>query len=134
LNGTITALNLGMERMVSSKKDSIGTVLSRREGMNHGDALKLVGLRPVDASQAFAAGSHFMKRGDEASAANDQGYMTSVCFSPNLGHAIGLGFLKDGTNRIGEVVRAVNPLQKQETEVEVVSPHFIDPEGERLRG
>jgi sarcosine oxidase subunit alpha len=31
------------------------------------------------------------------------------------------------------VLRAVNPLMNEEVEVEVVSPHFIDPEGERLR-
>ncbi len=30
LNGTTTALNLGMGRMVSTKKDSIGTALSNR--------------------------------------------------------------------------------------------------------
>ena len=33
----------------------------------------------------------------------------------------------------GEVMRAVNPVQNTETLVEVVSPHFIDPKGERLR-
>jgi sarcosine oxidase subunit alpha len=28
----------------------------------------------------------------------------------------------------------VNFLTKTDTEVEIVSPHFFDPEGERLRG
>jgi sarcosine oxidase subunit alpha len=46
---------------------------------------------------------------------------------------IGLGLLRSGGDRIGERVRAVNPVQSAETLVEVVSPHFIDPEGERLR-
>ena len=32
LNGTTSALNLGMARMVSKKKDSIGSTLSEREG------------------------------------------------------------------------------------------------------
>jgi methylglutamate dehydrogenase subunit C len=31
-------------------------------------------------------------------------------------------------------MRAVNLVAKTETEVEIVSPHFVDPEGERLRG
>ncbi|MFV0299787.1 MAG: sarcosine oxidase subunit alpha family protein [Paracoccus sp. (in: a-proteobacteria)] len=133
LNGTTTALNLGMGGMVSKKKDSIGSTLSEREGLNREDALMLVGFRPVNPSESFAAGSHFIAREAEANAANDQGYMTSVCFSPSLGHTIGLGFLKHGAARKGEVLRAVNPVQNAETLVEVVSPHFIDPEGERVR-
>ena len=44
LNGTTTALNLGMGRMVSTRKDSIGAVLSRRDGLSQDDALKLVGI------------------------------------------------------------------------------------------
>ena len=68
-----------------------------------------------------------------SNAAHDQGYMTSVAYSPNLGHTIGLGLLKHGAARHGEVMRAVNPVQNQETLVQVVSAHFIDPEGERLR-
>ena len=35
--------------------------------------------------------------------------------------------------RIGEVVRAVDLLRGEDVAVEIVSPHFIDPEGERLR-
>jgi len=64
---------------------------------------------------------------------NDQGWMTSVAYSPSLGHSIGLGFIKRGDQRQGEIVRAVNPLMGSEIEVEIVSAHFIDPEGERLR-
>ena len=134
LNGTTTALNLGMGGMVAKTKDSIGSVLSQRAGMNRDDALMLVGLRPVRRDQPLAAGSHFINVGAPANASNDQGYMTSVAFSPSLGHSIALGFLKNGATRKGEVLRAVNPLKDQEVEVEVVSPHFIDPEGARVRG
>ena len=81
----------------------------------------------------MSAGSHFINAGAVANAANDQGYMTSVAFSPSLGHAVGLGLLKNGANRMGERLRAVCPVKDLETEVEVVSAHFIDPEGERLR-
>ena len=66
-------------------------------------------------------------------AAHDQGYATSACYSPNLGHHIAIGFLKDGGNRMGEVMRLVSPLTGVDTTVEIVSAHFIDPEGERLR-
>ena len=133
LDGRTTAHNLGMARMVSDKKDSIGTVLSRRPEMTRDDAVKLVGFRPVDRSVKLIAGSHFIAKGDEATMENDQGWMTSVAFSPSLGHSIGLGFIKSGDSRMGEIVRAVSPVHDTEMEVEIVPSHFIDPEGERLR-
>lgn len=133
LNGQTSAHNLGMGRMVSQKKDSIGAVLSQRPEMIRDDAIKLVGFRPVNRADKLVAGSHFITRGDTASMDNDQGWMTSVAYSPSLGHSIGLGFIKRGDQRQGEIVRAVNPLMGSEIEVEIVSAHFIDPEGERLR-
>ncbi|MFP4568975.1 sarcosine oxidase subunit alpha family protein [Rhodosalinus sp.] len=133
LNGTTTALNLGMGRMVSKKKDAIGSTLSEREGLNEADALKLVGFRPVDATHKVPAGAHLMTKGAPVDAAHDQGYVTSACYSPNLGCHIGIGFLKSGDARIGEIVRLVSPLTGEDHDVEVVSPHFVDPEGERLR-
>ncbi|WP_135506681.1 sarcosine oxidase subunit alpha family protein [Roseovarius aestuariivivens] len=134
LNGQTTAHNIGLGKMVSQKKACIGNVLSQRPEMIREDAVRLVGFRPVDRSRKLIAGSHFITKGDTASMANDQGWMTSVAYSPNLGYSIGLGFLKEGQNRMGEIVRAVSPIHNTEMEVEVVSPHFIDPEGERLRG
>jgi len=133
LNGTSTALNLGMGRMVSKKKDSIGSTLSEREGLNEPDALKLVGFKPVDPANPVPAGAHLMTKGDPVDAAHDQGYVTSACYSPNLGHSIGIGFLKSGDTRMGEIIRLVSPLTGVDHDVEVVSAHFIDPEGERLR-
>ena len=133
LNGTTSALNLGMGRMVSKKKDSIGSVMSEREGLNTQDALKLVGFMPVNKNDRVPAGSHLMSTGSPVDAAHDQGYITSACFSPNLNCHIGIGFLKAGDTRIGEVVRLVSPLTGQDHNVQVVSAHFIDPEGERLR-
>jgi sarcosine oxidase subunit alpha len=132
LNGTTTALNLGLGRMVSSTKDSIGSILSRREGLTQPDAVIQVGFKPINHADTLDAGAHLMRVDDPINAAHDQGYITSVCYSPSLGHSIGLGFLSNGSNRIGEIIRAVNPLQGRETLIEVVSPHFIDPEGERL--
>ncbi|SLN56866.1 Aminomethyltransferase [Roseovarius albus] len=133
LNGQTTAQNIGLGMMVSQKKECIGNVLSQRPEMV-GDDLRLMGFRPVDHSLDVIAGSHFITKGDEANMANDQGWMTSTAWSPNLGHSIGLGFIKRGNERIGEVVRAVSPVHGKEMEVEIVSAHFIDPEGERLRG
>lgn len=133
LNGTTTALNLGMARMVSTAKDSIGSVLSQRIGLNGDDALRQVGLKPVNRDEAVPAGAHLMNTTGPVDAAHDQGYVTSACFSPNLGHAIALAFVKNGADRMGEELRLVSPLTGVETRVEITSAHFVDPEGERLR-
>lgn len=133
LNGQSTALNMGLGKMVSRKKDAIGVVLAQREGMTRDDGLRLVGVKPVDPAQALTAGSHFLAIGASATAAEDGGWLTSVVHSPHLGHSIALGYLKNGAARMGERLRTVNLLAGTEVEVEIVSPHFLDPEGERLR-
>ena len=133
LNGTTSAQNLGMARMVSKKKDSIGSTLSEREGLNQPNMLRFVGFKPVDSEDKVTAGAHLMAKDSVANAANDQGYITSAAYSPWLGSSIGIGFLKNGADRMGEILRAVSPLTGSDIEMEVVSAHFIDPEGERLR-
>lgn len=132
LNGRTTALNLGLGRMVSTKKDSIGAVLSRRSALAT-DSSRLVGLKAVDTGQSLPAGGHLVAGENPAVAAHDEGVVTSAAWSPHLGCSIALGFLENGENRLGEVLRVVNPLENQDVLAEVVSPHFIDPEGERLR-
>ncbi|MBI1217991.1 MAG: sarcosine oxidase subunit alpha family protein [Rhodobacteraceae bacterium] len=133
LNGQSAALNMGLGKMVSRKKDAIGMVLSQREGMTRDGGLRLVGVKPVDPAKSLTAGSHFLALGAPSTAAHDDGWLTSVVFSPNLGHSIALGYLKNGTARLGERLRTVNLLAGTEVEVEITSPHFIDPEGARLR-
>jgi heterotetrameric sarcosine oxidase alpha subunit len=134
LNGTTSALNLGMGRMVSKKKDSIGSTLSERAGMNEENALMQVGIQPLDPADKITAGGHLMAADGPVDAAHDQGYVTSAAFSPTLSSMIGLGMLKDGGNRQGEKMRLVSPLTDLTVDVEIVSAHFVDPEGERVRG
>jgi methylglutamate dehydrogenase subunit C len=136
LNGQSSALNMGLGKMVSKKKDSIGMVLSQREGMNDPNGYRLVGVKPVDPTGKLTAGSHFLEIGAAPVIANDGGWLTSKVYSPHLGCDIALGYLKAGNQKIGKRMRAVNLLAKPPTEIEIeiVSPHFFDPEGERLRG
>ncbi|MES2549074.1 MAG: glycine cleavage T C-terminal barrel domain-containing protein, partial [Pseudomonadota bacterium] len=134
LNGQSTALNMGLGKMVSKKKDSIGMVLSQREGMTAENGYRLVGVKPVDPQAKLTAGSHFLEKGAAAVAANDGGWLTSKVYSPHLGCDIALGYLKAGDTKIGQRMRIVNLLAGLDTEVEIISPHMFDPEGERLRG
>lgn len=133
LNGQTTAVNLGLGKFVARKKDCIGKVLSQREGLQAPDGLRLAGFIPVNKNDRLTNGAHFINIGDAKTAENDQGYMSSVAWSPHLGHYIGLGFLKSGHERIGEKVLAVDFARGNHVELEIVSPHFIDPGGARLR-
>ena len=118
---------------MSKKKDCIGKVLSQREGLIGNDILNMVGFIPVNSEDQLYNGSHFITLDTEAAPENDQGYMSSVAWSPMLKSYIGLGFLKDGQNRLGEIIEAKNYIRNTHIKVKVVSPHFFDPKGERLR-
>ncbi len=133
INGTTTAADLGLGKMMSAKKDYIGRVLAGREGLADSKRPSLVGIRPVNRAARLRAGAHFLEKDAAATAANDHGYLTSVAFSPMAGHWIGLGLLQDGPQRHGEIIRAYDPVRGGDTLVEVVAPCFIDTEGVRLR-
>ena len=60
--------------------------------------------------------------------------MTSTAYSPTLGHWVGLGLLKRGPERLGEILRAYDPVRGGDTLVEVISPCFVDLEGAKVRG
>jgi sarcosine oxidase subunit alpha len=98
------------------------------------DRMQLVGLKPVGAVKELTAGAHLFNPDDPAERVYDQGYVTSVGFSPVLGHMIGLGFLKSGLTRRGSQVRLVDHLRGLDVLCEVVNPVFLDQEGERARG
>ncbi|MBE3638852.1 sarcosine oxidase subunit alpha family protein [Mangrovicoccus algicola] len=132
LNGQTTARMIGLEKMVSRKKDAIGAVMSRRGGLAS-ETRRLVGLVPVDPGAGVVPGSHLFAADAPQDTAHDQGWITSACFSPHVGTMIGLGFLENGEARMDEVITAANPLEGTEAALRVVSAHFVDPEGGRLR-
>jgi sarcosine oxidase subunit alpha len=134
IHGRTTAHDVGLGRMVSDSKDCIGKVMSERPGLADPDRERLIGLKPVGAVKQLTAGAHLFDKGADAVRLDDQGYVTSVGFSPTLGHMIGLGFVRRGPERIGETLRLVDHLRGIDTLVELVSPVFLDPDGGRMRG
>jgi sarcosine oxidase subunit alpha len=94
----------------------------------------LAGFRPVDRKARLRAGAHFIPTDAATIAANEEGYMTSVAFSPMLGHWVGLGVIARGPERVGERVRAYDPVREGDVLVEICHPVFVDPEGARLHG
>jgi heterotetrameric sarcosine oxidase alpha subunit len=133
LNGQITAHDLGMGKLLSAKKDFVGRFMAARPALTDHERPTLVGLKPIDKDARIRAGAHLVPKDAEPIARNDQGYVTSIAYSPSLGHWLGLGLIARGPERHGEVVRACDPLRGSDIEVEICHPGFIDPDGVRLR-
>ena len=134
LNGQTTAADLGLARLVSTRKDHIGARMAERPALADPARPALVGLKPRDGQSEIRAGAHLLAPGAAATTDNDEGYVTSACFSPTLGHPIALALLRRGPCRIGETVRVYDPLRGGDTLAEVCAPVFVDPAGARTCG
>ncbi|MCJ9752144.1 sarcosine oxidase subunit alpha family protein [Neorhizobium sp. BETTINA12A] len=133
LDGRTTADDVGLGRMMAMQKpDFIGKRLSTRFGLTAADRLQLVGLKPIEADKDIKAGAHLLKDGAKPSLANDQGFVSSACFSPTLGHFIALAMLKSGRERIGERIMVWDGLRGSEVLAQVCPPVFVDPENSKL--
>jgi sarcosine oxidase subunit alpha len=132
LNGQTTAHDLGMAKLLSRKKDFVGRALAARPALTDRMRPSLIGLKPVNPGDRLRAGAHLLPQNMDTVAANDQGHVTSVAFSPTMGHWIGLALLQNGAARLGETIRVYDPIRNGDCLAEVVSPVFVDPTGERL--
>ena len=133
IHGRVTAFDLGMERMVSKKKDCIGKTSAARPGLLDNEREQLIAIKPVGPIKQIVAGAHLFDLNDNPIRQNDRGYVTSVGFSPTFGHFLGLAFLKNGHERLGDRIKMVDHLRGIETECEVVNTVSFDPKGDRLR-
>ena len=134
IHGRTTAFDIGMQGMLSKKKDFIGKALAARPGLLDETREQLVGLRPTGAARELSAGAFLFNQGAESTRQNAQGYTTSVGWSPTLETFLGLGFLKNGRARHGETMQMVDHLRDLHVEVEITDPVAVDPEGRRMRG
>jgi heterotetrameric sarcosine oxidase alpha subunit len=133
VNGTVVPADLGFGKMVSATKpDFIGKHMLNREGLTAPDRPQLVGVMPLDANTSFKTGAHILKKDADPTLENDQGYVTSSCFSPHVGSTIGLALVKGGAARHGEEVLVWNGLRNEFTPAKLVSPVFVDPNNEKL--
>jgi methylglutamate dehydrogenase subunit C len=134
INGQTTARDLGLGKLMSNRKDYIGRVLAERPALVASDRWGFVGLKPADRTARIRAGAHLIPMGAAATTATDLGYVTSVAFSPTLGHWIGLGLIAGGPSKHGTRVRLVDLLRGSDVAAEVCDPVFYDPKRERLHG
>lgn len=130
LDGRTTLRDLDLEGLASKKKPFIGSVLRNRPALIDPARPRLVGLEVVDSGRRIAAGSLlFAAKGEIAG--HGEGHVTSATYSPALNRSIGLGLLARGPERLGETVRCVDLLGGLTVDARVVSPRFLDPQGER---
>jgi sarcosine oxidase subunit alpha len=132
LNGTTTAGDLGLGKMMSAKKDYIGRMMAGREGLVDPARQQVVGIRPVDKKDRLRSGAHLLKRGEKPSMANDQGYISSVAWSHMLNMWVGLALLSNGRNRMGETVQVFDGLRNMHMLAEICDPMHFDPSNGRL--
>ncbi len=132
IDGRVTACDIGMEKMVSAKKDCIGKLAALRPGLMGPERAQMVGIRPLGA-EAITSGAHLFVPGKDLTRENSQGYTTSVGFSPMFGKHLALGFLTNGRARIGERIRVVDRLRGIDVLAEVCDPVFHDKDGGKLR-
>ncbi len=133
LDGRTTAGDLGLGKMMSARKDFVGRVLAGREALLDPRRAVVVGMRCVDPQASFGAGAHVFAQGVARGPEEDLGHVTSACFSPVLGRWIGLGLVRGGRERHGEVHVAYDPIRRREAAVELCHPVFYDPAGARQR-
>ncbi len=129
LNGTTTASDLGLGKMIKKRGDFVGRALASRPGLTDPGRPHLVGIRSVSRGEQIRAGSHLVETGTTLSL----GWITGVTRAVELDGWIGLALLEGGEARKGTRMTATSPLHGESVEVEILSPHFVDPENARVR-
>ena len=132
LDGRISPHNVGLSAMLSAKKDFFGSQLANREGLQDPQRYELVGVISTS-NQPLRAGSHIVE-GEKKSHGPSKGFVSSTTYSPALNCEIALALVKGGNARIGTDMFAADPVHAKHHPVKIVSAHFYDPEGARMRG
>jgi len=131
-DGRTTADDLGLGKLVSTKKWCIGKPMLDRPALTEPGRWQLVGLTAQDGATMPRA-AKIVADPDHPPPNPMLGHVTSWCYSPNLEQWIALALVADGRDRYGQVLWAVSPLAGVRVRVEVGPAVFIDPEGARLR-
>ena len=133
LDGRTIPYDVSLEGMLSKKKDFIGKRSLTREAFLNPKREKVVGVIPLDKKTTIPEGSHLVKDGNAFSPNPKLGHISASCWSVEYNNPFSLAIIQDGKNRIGEKLYAVSPLNNKNIAVEIVSSHYVDPKGERVR-
>jgi methylglutamate dehydrogenase subunit C len=130
LNGNTSADDLGFQRMLKKHGDFIGRALSQRSGLTAPDRLQLVGVRPLGRTQRLRNGLQLIA---PQAPTTSLGYVTSSTPSVELDGWVGLALVAGGRQRLGQRLMGTSPIHGEASEIEIVSPHRLDPQNARVR-
>ncbi len=133
LDGRTIPSDVSLNGLVSKKKDFIGKNSLGRKAFNVESRQKIVGLIPIDRKSSIPEGSHIVQDQNAKLPNPKLGHVSSSCWSVENNNPFSLAIMKDGKNMIGKKFFAVSPLKNKSIEVEVISSHYVDPEGKRVR-
>ena len=133
LDGRTIPYDNSLEGLVSKKKDFIGKRSLNRKAFTALDRQKVVGVVPIDKKTSIPEGSHLVKDSNEKLPNPKLGYISASCWSVEHDNPFSLAILKDGKNMMGKKLFAMSPLKNKIIPVEIVSSHYVDPKGERVR-
>ena len=130
LNGNTSADDLGMQRMLKKHGDFIGRALSQRSGLTAPERLQLVGVRPRARAQRLRNGLQLVA---PEARTTTLGYVTSSTPAVESDGWVGLALVAGGRQRLGQRLIGTSPVHDETIEIEIVSPHMLDPENLRVR-
>ena len=130
-DGSVTPVDLGMNWIVSKKKDFLGKRSLFRSDCIRNNRKQLVGLETEDPKFVLPEGAQLIEDENTSSFPIPMiGHVTSSYWSENLQRSIALAVVKGGRSRMG--TRIFSRLISGETVPATIrSPIFYDPEGER---
>lgn len=133
IDGRTTPADLGLERMISIKKDFIGRALLQRPALQQSNRPQLVGLIAVDGKSSIPPGALITESAwQEGIIQISIGKLTAAIDSPTLQYSIALALLDDGFSRIGHKLWVVSPIENLSVQVLVTGSCFYDNDGSRL--
>jgi sarcosine oxidase subunit alpha len=133
-DGTQTPQDLGMDWIVSKKKDFIGKRSFRRFDTAKSDRHHLVGLLPLDKKKLLPEGAYIINKDSfkKNSKNSHIGYVTSSYTSDVLASTFALAMIADGRNQLGKIVDI--PVDDELISAEIVDSIFYDKENRRRDG
>ncbi|GAA0641321.1 sarcosine oxidase subunit alpha family protein [Kutzneria viridogrisea] len=132
-DGTVTPQDLGMDWIVSKRKDFVGRRSFSRPDTARPDRRQLVGLLPVDPDDLLPEGAQLVAGGVPLTPPVPMlGHVTSSYRSAALGRTFALALVAGGRDLIGRELLA--PLGNRVITATVTEPIFYDPEGTRRDG
>jgi len=133
LDGRTIPYDNGLDGLVSKKKDFIGKRSLTRKAFTDQTRQRVVGVVPIDKKTSIPEGSHLVKDANAKLPNPKLGHISASCWSVEHNNPFSLAILKDGKNMIGQKLFALSPLKNKSIPVEIVSSHYVDPKGERVR-